>query len=153
MISTIKIQKTPRSGPVQSLTLNGYSGVLSKISWTQAIYIWFKIYLTTIGWPPILLRLSVFSGLGYWGLGVLHSFLLIKIKVYGFLWLLRINCVRKYQKTIDSIFVRKQSYMIVLYKTWQKQDNHHSSMDNSSECTSLGISSNNINKNNFDNSP
>ena len=32
MISTIKIQKTPRSGPGQSLTLTGYSSLFLKIT-------------------------------------------------------------------------------------------------------------------------
>ena len=52
MISMIAIPKTSRSGPGQSLTLVGYSSVLPKMIWSQAIYIWVAISLTTISRPP-----------------------------------------------------------------------------------------------------
>ena len=66
IIPTIKIQKTPRSGPGKLLTLVGYSIVLPKIDWSQAIYIWVTISLTTIIQPPTELRISVFVVWGWW---------------------------------------------------------------------------------------
>ena len=64
MRSTIAIPNTPRSGPGKSLTLVGYSSVLPKDHWSQAIYIRFLISLTTIGRPWIELRISMIS---LWG--------------------------------------------------------------------------------------
>ena len=59
MISMIKIQKMPCSGPGKLLTLTGYSSVLSKLPKAR----WFtsesRSSLNTISWPLIVLHLSV----------------------------------------------------------------------------------------------
>ena len=50
----------PHSGPGQSLTLVGYSSVLPRIIWSQAIYIRVLISLITIGLPDRALSFSIF---------------------------------------------------------------------------------------------
>ena len=59
MRSTIEIQKTPRSGPGQFLTLTGYSNVLLKITRNQVIYVLIHITLTKIIRILIVFVLSV----------------------------------------------------------------------------------------------
>ena len=51
MRSKTDIKKMKCWSPGQLLTLTGYSSVLPNITWNQAIYVWVKIYLTSIGWP------------------------------------------------------------------------------------------------------
>ena len=51
----------PCSGSGKSLTLDGCSSVLPKINWSQVIYIWVTIFLTTISQLPIVLRLSMIA--------------------------------------------------------------------------------------------
>ena len=60
----IEIHKTPCSGLGRSITLTGYSSGLPKITWSEVIYVWANIYLTTLVWPPIFLHISVFTELG-----------------------------------------------------------------------------------------
>ena len=88
MRSTIKIQKTPHSGPGQSITVTRYSRVLQNITWSRVIYIWVKIYLTMISWPLIMIRIFVVAWFGEQEFGFWNCYIWSKIKGYRFLWLL-----------------------------------------------------------------
>ena len=98
MISMIAIHKTPHSGIGKFITLVGYSSVLPNIIWSQAIYIWVTISLTTISRPPIGICLSLVAlrcGLS---------------KIYRpWIYLSAAeNCVQKYHKGVNSKYVGKK---------------------------------------------
>ena len=56
-----KIQSTPRPGIGKSLTLTGYSSVLSYFTWIRSIYNYIDILPTAIFLPLLLLHCSVLT--------------------------------------------------------------------------------------------